>query len=184
MTDERLRKAARKRLERRIVARIDDFPRQHAALESAMAAFGDEFDLARFKRAFETSEDIEAYNDVQAVERAIGRVQGYVAELAMDGVRLVGLPSTPSGGEGFRATHAFEAMRDAKLIDAALDRRLARAQKGRSQIEHEYPGLRAGRVHEAAIVIRETSLEFFARFRAWIEPHLTGAEMSDGHDTR
>lgn len=85
MTDERLRKATRKRLERRIVARIDDFPRQHAALESAMAAFGDDFDLVRFKRAFETSEDIEAYNDVQAVERAIGRVQGYVAEMAMDG---------------------------------------------------------------------------------------------------
>jgi hypothetical protein len=176
MTDERLRKAARKRLERRIVARIDDFPRQHAALESAMAAFGDEFDLARFKRAFETSEDIEAYNDVQAVERAIGRVQGYVAEMAMDGVRLVGLPSDPAGGEGFRATHAFEALRDAKLIDAGLCRRLARAQKGRSQIEHEYPGLRAGRVHDAAILIRETSLEFFTRFRAWIEPHLTAGQ--------
>jgi hypothetical protein len=137
-----------------------------------MAAFGDGFDLARFKRAFETSEDIEAYNDVQAVERAIGRVQGYVAEMAVDGVRLVGLPSDPAGGEGFRATHAFEALRDAKLIDAGLCRRLARAQKGRSQIEHEYPGLRPGRVHDAAILIRETSLEFFTRFRTWIEPEL------------
>ena len=124
MTDGELRKAARKRLERRIVARIDDFPRQHAALESAMAAFGDEFDLARFKRAFETSDDIAAYNDVQAVERAAGRVQGYVADMAMDGVRLAGLPSDPAGGEGFRAVHAFEALRDAKLIDAGFCRQL------------------------------------------------------------
>lgn len=172
MSHEGLRKAARKRLQRRIVARIDDFPRQHAALESAMAAFGDGFDLARFKRAFETSDDIDAYNDVQAVERAAGRVQGYVGDMAMDGVRLAGLPSDPAGGEGFRATHAFEALRDAKLIDAGLCRRLARAQRGRSQIEHEYPGLRAGRVHDAATLIRETSLEFFTRFRPWVEPHL------------
>lgn len=98
------------------------------------------------------------------------------------GVRLVGLPSDPAGGEGFRATHAFDALRDAKLIDAGLCRRLARAQKGRSQIEHEYPGLRAGRVHDAAILVCETSLEFFTRFRAWIEPHLTAPEMSDGSD--
>jgi len=137
-----------------------------------MAAFGDEFELAQFRRAFETSDDINAYNDVQAVERAAARVQGYVGDMAMDGVRLAGPPSDPAGGEGFRATHAFETLRDAKVIDAGLCRRLARAQKGRSQIEHEYPGLRAGRVHDTAILIRETSLEFFTRFRTWVEPHL------------
>ncbi len=45
-----------------------------------MAAFGDDFDLVRFKRAVNTSEDMEAYNRVQAVERALARVQNFVAE--------------------------------------------------------------------------------------------------------
>lgn len=173
MTPKELRKAARRRLARRISTRIEDFPRQHAALESAMGEFGDEFALQRFKPAFETTNDVQAYNRVQAVERATGRVQGYVADLAMDGVRLAGLPSDPAGGEGFRAAHAFEALRDAKVIDARLCRRLATAQKHRSQIEHEYPGLRAGSLHRAAILVRESSPEFFASFRAWIEPHLS-----------
>jgi hypothetical protein len=172
MTERDLRKAARKRLVRRIVARIEDFPRQHAALEFAMAAFGDEFDRASFKRAFETADDMEAYNDVQSVERAAGRVQGYVADMAMDGVRLAGLPSDPTGGDGFRAAHAFKALRDANVIDAALCRRLVQAQSHRSQIEHEYPGLLAGKLHDAAILIRETSREFFAGYRTWIEPFL------------
>lgn len=172
MTEKELRKATRKRLVRRVVARVEDFPRQYAALESAMSAFGDEFDRASFKRAFETVDDMNAYNDVQSVERAAGRVQGYVADLAMDAVRLAELPSDPTGGEGFRAAHAFKALRDANVIDAGLCRRLVKAQGHRSQIEHEYPGLLAGKLHDAAILIRESSREFFARYRTWIEPHL------------
>lgn len=137
-----------------------------------MAEFGGEFDLQRFKRAFETTDDVAAYNRVQAVERATGRVQGYVADMAMDGVRLAGLPSDPTGGEGFRAAHAFEALCEAGVIDARLRRRLVTAQRNRSQIEHEYPGLGAGSVHRAAILVREASREFFGLFRAWIEPYL------------
>jgi hypothetical protein len=37
----------------------------------------------------------------------------------MDGVRLAGLPSDPTGGEGFRAVHAFEALRDANSTPPA-----------------------------------------------------------------
>jgi hypothetical protein len=172
MTPGELRKVARRRLARRIDARIEDFPRQHMALESAMASFGETFDQQSFKRAFETTEDMEAYHRVQAIERGVGRVQGYVADMAMDGVRLVGLPSDPTGGEGFRAAHAFEALRDAMVIEVALCRRLIDAQKDRSQIEHEYPGLRAGNVHKAAILVCDSSHQFFAVFRRWIEPYL------------
>lgn len=172
MTPGELRKVARRRLARRIDARIEDFPRQHRALESAMASFGENFDLQSFKRAFEATEDMEAYHRVQTIERGIGRVQGYVADMAMDGVRLADLPSDPAGGEGFRAAHAFEALRDAKVIDAGLCVRLVDAQRDRSQIEHEYPGLRAGNVHKAAILVRDSSREFYALFRPWIEPHL------------
>ena len=45
-----------------------------------MAAFGEDFDLQAFKEAFDSQEDMEAYNRAQALERAVGRVQNYVAE--------------------------------------------------------------------------------------------------------
>jgi hypothetical protein len=53
MTERELRKAERKRLVRRIVAHIDEFPRQHEALEYSMEGFGAGFDLRQFKEAFE-----------------------------------------------------------------------------------------------------------------------------------
>ena len=172
MTEKDVRKAEHKRLVREIVARIDDFPRQYAALEFAMGEFGGDFDLAPFKEAFDTVDDMEAYNRVQAVERAVGRVQGFVGDLAQVGVRLAGLPSEPEGGAGFRARQAFEALREAQVIDGELCRRLVRAQKARSTIEHEYVRLPAGKVHDATVLIHRSAREFFGLYRAWIEPYL------------
>jgi hypothetical protein len=172
MTRRELRKAERKRLIRRIVAHIDEFPRQHEALVYAMESFGGDFDLGQFKEAFATADDMPAYSRVQAVERGVGRVQGFVGDMACDGVRLGDLPSDPLGGEGFRAKPAFEALRKAKIIDGQLCRRLSKGQDARIEIEHEYVSLRAGKLHESAIVVRDASLEFFELFRAWIEPYL------------
>ena len=88
MSDGAPRKVDRQRWRREIVRHLEDFPRQYAALEAAMAWFGGNFDLQEFKKAFDTTDDMEAYNRVQAVERAVGRVQNYVAELAQAGVKL------------------------------------------------------------------------------------------------
>src|SRR5436305_7084445 len=71
-----------------VVRHLEDLPRQYAALEHAMASFGVDFDLQQFKEAYNTSEDMDAYNRVQAVERALGRVQNYVGELAEAAVNL------------------------------------------------------------------------------------------------
>ena len=120
MTRRELRKAERKRLVRRVIAHVDEFPRQHEALAHAMQSFGGDFDLRQFKDAFETVDDMDAYNRVQTVERALGRVQGFVDDMACDGVRLADLRSDPLGGEGFRAKTAFEALRQAKIIDGHL----------------------------------------------------------------
>jgi hypothetical protein len=137
-----------------------------------MRTFGVKFDRGQFKQAFETTDDMDAYNRVQAVERAVGRLQGFVGDMARDGVRLADLPSDPSGGEGFRAKNAFEALRRAKVIDGNLCRRLIKGQGARIEIEHEYVRLRAGKLHEAAINVRDTSQEFFNLYRPWIEPYL------------
>ena len=82
------RKADIARWRRQVHGHLEDFPRQYAALESAMATFGNDFDRAAFKRAYDTQIDMEDYNRAQAVERAVGRVQNYVADLAIDGVKL------------------------------------------------------------------------------------------------
>lgn len=160
----------RRRWQASIVRHLEDFPRQYAALESAMGAFGEDFDLPSFKRAFETSDDMESYNRVQALERAVGRVQNFVAELAEAGVRLAALP--PAERAGPPASRAFEALRDANVIDGRLCRRLVRAQGARSAIEHGYLQIPAGDVHRAAELVHESARDFIGRYRRWIEPYL------------
>ncbi len=166
------RKVDRKRWQRDIARHLEDFPRQYAALENAMAAFGDDFDLQRFKEAFNTTEDMDAYNRVQAVERAVGRVQNFVADLADTGASLAQLPRRPIRDDGSRAQQAFEALRDAKVINRELSRRLTRAQNARSTIEHSYVQTPAGDVHGAAVLVHESARAFIGPYREWIEPFL------------
>jgi hypothetical protein len=172
MTPTELRKAERARLRRNISAHLADFSIQHEALIFAMEAFGADFDLRRFKNAFNSPQNREAYRGVQAAERAAGRVQGYVGDLAKDGVRLAELPRDPEGGPGFHVGSAFKALREAGVIDGELCADLVDAQKGRSTIEHEYIRLPAGKVHETIALIHEIGPKFFALYRPWIEPYL------------
>jgi hypothetical protein len=172
MPDKVPSKADRSRWQRDIVRHLEEFPRQYAALESAMAAFGGDFDIRQFKEAFNTAEDMEAYNRVQAVERAVGRVQNFVAELAQAGTKLAVLPRPPIAQGGSAAQQAFEALREGAVIDAALCRRLTRAQNARSMIEHSYVRTPAGDVHRAAELVHRTALEFIGPYRKWIEPYL------------
>jgi uncharacterized protein YutE (UPF0331/DUF86 family) len=165
------RKVDRRRWQRDIVRHLEDFPRQYAALERAMAAFGGDFDLRLFKEAFETVEDMDAYNRVQAVERALGRVQNFVADLAQTGVKLVQLPPAADAQDS-TAHQAFVALRDARVIDGELCRRLTRAQEARSRIEHSYIQTPAGQVHQTAILVHDTARDFIGRYRKWVEPHL------------
>jgi hypothetical protein len=57
--------------------------------------------------------DIEAYNRVQAVERALTRVQNYVADLAIAAVKLAGLERP----DGHRESAAHRAFAAAALLD-------------------------------------------------------------------
>jgi hypothetical protein len=166
------RKVERRRWRRDIVRYLGDFPRQYAALENAMGAFGDDFELTEFKEAFDTGDDMEAYNRVQAVERAVGRVQHYVGELAEAGAKLAQLPYPPPAGEGSRAEQAFEALRAGGIIDRGLCRRLVQAQAARTRIEHSYVQTPAGDVHRATTLVRDAARQFIGAYRAWIGPYL------------
>jgi uncharacterized protein YutE (UPF0331/DUF86 family) len=133
-----------------------------------MAAFGETFELRQFKAAFETRTDMEAYNRAQAVERALGRVQNYVADLAIAGTKLAELEVSASGDEG-AAQRAFATLREAAVIDGALCRRLTRAQKARIMVEHSYVQVPAGTVHRAAELIHASAREFIGPYRSWID---------------
>ncbi len=172
------RDAQRKRWRRDIVRHLEDFPRQYAALESAMAAFGEDFDLQSFKEAFNTTQDMPAYNRVQALEGALGRVQNFVAVLADAGVSLAALPR-PAIADGSSAQQTFEALRDAKVIEGALCRRLTRAQRARSLIEHSYLQTPAEDVHRAASLVQESARSFIGAYRVWIEAFLAPGETGD-----
>jgi uncharacterized protein YutE (UPF0331/DUF86 family) len=172
VTGSQPRKAELRRWREDVVHRLEDFPRQYAALETAMAAFGEDFDQRLFKESFDTLSDMEAYNRVQAVERAVGRVHNYVAELADAGVKLAQLHHPPMRADGSAAQQSFESLRDAEVIDAALCRRLARAQKARSAIEHSYIRVNAGDVHRAALLIQQAAHDFIGPYRNWIAVYL------------
>ena len=167
------RKADLKRWQGSIVRHLEDFPRQYAALQTAMAAFGEDFDLQQFKEAFNTKEDMEAYNRVQALERAVGRVQNFVAELAESSVKLTRLTRPRMSDDGSVAQQAFEALRDEGVIDKGLCRRLTQAQIARTRLEHSYVQTPAGDVHRTAELVQRTALEFIGPYRSWIEPYIT-----------
>jgi uncharacterized protein YutE (UPF0331/DUF86 family) len=157
---------------RRDIARhLEDFPRQYAALEHAMAAFGGDFDLQQFKAAYDTTDDMDAYNRVQALERALGRVQNFVADLAQAGTKLAQL-QYGQDEHGPPAHQAFAALRKAAVIDGSLCRRLVRAQDARTMIEHSYVQIPAGNVHQAANLVHASARDFIARYRPWVEPYL------------
>jgi uncharacterized protein YutE (UPF0331/DUF86 family) len=159
-----------KQLHSEIVERLDNLPGEILALESAMEEFGGSFQLREFKQAFEKKEGVKAYNRVQAVERAFSRVQNYVVELAERGCRLVQL-DLPDTHE-VSSARAFDALKEAGVIDASLCRNLKRTQKARSDVEHDYPGMKAGRLHAAVELGLPAARKFIRPYSSWIAPYL------------
>lgn len=162
--------AQRNRWRNEAIEHLEDFPRQYAALQNAMAEFGADFPLPPFKAAFDSTTDMDSYNRVQSVERALGRVQNFVAQLSILGAKLAEL-QPPKADEG-EAGKAFAALQKAGVISAALCRKLRRAQKARAMIEHSYVKVPAGKVHEAADLIAVSAREFIGPYRAWVEDYL------------
>jgi uncharacterized protein YutE (UPF0331/DUF86 family) len=107
---------------------------------------------------------------VQALERAVTRVQNILADLAIAGVKLGGLalPATNAGP----ADRSFEALKEGGVISATLSRRLRNAQRVRNLIEHDYDKVSAGQLHNVAEEVREVTMEFVRPFRDWVGPML------------
>lgn len=165
MTPEEARRAG---LRDSILRRLEDLPRQYAALENAMASFGDDFDRDAFAVAFESADDLDAYNRVQAIEQGFTRLQNYVVELAAAGAELAGL----RGKARAHARRDLELLRDAGMLSGAACERLVQLQAIRNLVQHAYAELDAGQLHEAVQVL-DAELPAFARaYRRWIDRYL------------
>jgi uncharacterized protein YutE (UPF0331/DUF86 family) len=157
-----------RRWQKKIFDDLANLPREHEALEYAMAEFEPNFDLKGLKSAMRPDAEIALYSRVQALERAVTRVQNIVADLAVAGAKLGGL-TLPDFKAG-EAERSFEALKEAGVISASLCRRLRKAQKTRNLIEHDYDKVTAGQLHDVAEDVRDHSREFLQPFRGWIKP--------------
>ena len=176
MPDPDARPVDTKRWRLAIVRHLEDLPRQYAALEHAMASFGEDFDLQQFKAAYNTSEDMDAYNRVQAVERALGRVQNYVGELADAGVKLAGLAETGGHawvgdadrvrGDARRQDHQREA------LPAGWSRRRTRGHASSTATSRRPPATCIARRSSCGTRLATSS----GSYRDWIEPYLAEPE--------
>jgi uncharacterized protein YutE (UPF0331/DUF86 family) len=157
-----------RRWQKKIFDELANLPREHEALEYAMAEFGTDFGLKELKNALRPDAEIALYSRVQALERAVTRVQNIVADLAVAGAKLGGLllPAVDAG----EAERSFEALKESGVISASLCKRLRKAQKVRNLIEHDYDKVTAGQLHDVAEDVRDQSREFLRPFRDWIEP--------------
>lgn len=164
------RPTAARRWKTSIIEHLEDFPRQLLAMEVALGQFGEDFDLAPFKLAYETTTDFDSYNRVQAAERAAGRVQSYVETLAIAGCNLAGLEHTK--GHASEAVRAFDTLREAGVISSTLCRHLSRAHGARNALEHGYVNLPAGNAHRGIELIHSSSLMFIAVYPDWVRPLL------------
>lgn len=159
-----------RRWKKEIVDGLTSLPREHEALEFAMAEFGASFDLKELKRALQPNADVALYSRVQALERATTRVQNILADLAIAGAK-VGELELPKIGAGV-ADRSYEALKEGGVISAALSRRLRTAQRMRNLIEHDYDTVSAGDLHKVAQEVRGLGIEFTRPFRDWVGPLL------------
>lgn len=74
-------------LKAKVRDRVSDVRRHLVALRTAMAEFGEDFDLDAFRVAH-ASDDPVPLNQVKAVERGVDQLSNYIAELAALGLEL------------------------------------------------------------------------------------------------
>jgi uncharacterized protein YutE (UPF0331/DUF86 family) len=117
-------------LKAKIRDRVSDVRRHLLALRTAMAEFGEDFELDSFRTAY-ASEDPVELNGVKAVERGVDQLYNYVAELAAFGLELAELRGRR---DETNARRDLDALRDAGVLSGELARRLQRLRELRRML--------------------------------------------------
>jgi uncharacterized protein YutE (UPF0331/DUF86 family) len=151
-------------LKAKIRDRVTDVRRHLVALRTAMAEFGEDFELEAFRTAY-ASEDPVALNRVKAVERGVDQLYNYVVELAAFGLELAEV--RPRNAD-LNARGDLQSLRRIGVIGSERAQRLERLRELRRLLVHEYAAATADQVHEAARIIAAEFVSFYDAYRSWI----------------
>jgi hypothetical protein len=151
-------------LKAKIRDRVSDVRRHFIALRTAMAEFGEDFDLEPFRVAY-ASEDPIALNQVKAVERGVDQLYNYIAELAALGLELA---EVRARGDELNARRDLQSLLRVGVVGPERARRLERLRELRRLLVHEYATATAEQVHEAARLVATEFSPFYDAYRAWI----------------
>jgi uncharacterized protein YutE (UPF0331/DUF86 family) len=151
-------------LKAKIRDRVSDVRRHLIALRTAMAEFGEDFDLEQFQQAYD-SDDPVLLNRVKAVERGVDQLYNYIAELAAFGLELAELRTRR---QETNARADLDSLRRIGVIGPERARRLQRLRELRRLLVHEYATATAEQVHEAARIIASEFAPFYDGYRQWI----------------
>lgn len=151
-------------LKAKIRDRVSDVRRHLVALRTAMAEFGEDFDIDVFKHAYDSANPVEL-NHVKAVERGVDQLYNYVAELSAFGLELAEIRSRR---DETNARVDIESLARIGVIGPERARRLQRLRELRRQLVHEYATATAEQVHEAARIIAGEFVPFYDAYRDWI----------------
>lgn len=151
-------------LKAKIRDRVSDVRRHLVALRTAMAEFGEDFELDSFGQAYD-SDDPVLLNRVKAVERGVDQLYNYIAELAAFGLELAEIRTRH---QDTNARADIESLRRIGVIGQQRARRLQRLRELRRLLVHEYASATAAQVHESARIISTEFIPFYDAYRAWI----------------
>lgn len=157
-------------LKLKIAGRLRDVSRHLVALRSAMAGFGENFELDEFTRAH-ASADPDELNRVKAVERGVDQLYNYAAELTAFGLELALLRAR---GEETNARRDFQKLRDAGILSRERVDRLQRLRELRRSIVHEYDEATAAQIHEAAWIVADDFPVFADAYMKWLKAGFRG----------
>jgi uncharacterized protein YutE (UPF0331/DUF86 family) len=152
-------------LKAKVRDRVSDVRRHLIALRTAMAEFGEDFDRAPFRVAYDSEDPVEL-NRVKAVERGVDQLYNYIAELSSFGLELATLRKRH---DETNARRDLDSLRDAGILAAERVRRLQRLRELRRLLVHEYANATPDQVHEAARIVADEFPRFYNAYRDWIK---------------
>jgi uncharacterized protein YutE (UPF0331/DUF86 family) len=151
-------------VKRKVLERLTDVPRHYRALGAAMATFGEGFGRDEFARAA-ASEDPSELNSVKAIERGVDQLFNYLVDLGALGLELAELRAPddePSARRDLRRLREFG------VIDEQLRDQLTRVSRVRNRMVHDYVGVAALDVYEAARLIHAALPRFVTAYQQWL----------------
>jgi uncharacterized protein YutE (UPF0331/DUF86 family) len=152
-------------LKAKVRDRVSDVRRHLIALRTAMAEFGEDFDRAAFRAAYDSEDPVEL-NRVKAVERGVDQLYNYIAELSAFGLELA---TVRKRHDETNARRDLDSLRTSGVLAAERVRRLQRLRELRRLLVHEYANATADQVHEAARIVADEFPRFYNAYRDWIK---------------